>query len=68
MGVRDSGPGTARSLECPPALTGRIRHFEKSIAECYRIIALDDPRDSRRDELKCISLRACKGPKPEHRP
>jgi hypothetical protein len=28
---------------------------QESIAECYRIIALDDPRDPRRDELKCIS-------------
>ena len=36
----------------------RLRFEQESIAECYRIIALDDPRDPRRDELDCISLRA----------
>jgi hypothetical protein len=36
----------------------RLRFEHESIAECYRIIALDDPRDPRRDELDCISLRA----------
>jgi hypothetical protein len=35
-----------------------LRFKQESIAECYRIIALDDPRDPRRDELKCISLSA----------
>lgn len=34
------------------------RFEQESIAECYRMIALDDPRDPRRDELKCISLGA----------
>ena len=34
----------------------RLRFEQESIAECSRIIALDDPRDPRRNELKCISL------------
>jgi len=36
----------------------RLRFEQESVAECYRIIGLDDPRDPRRNELKCISLRA----------
>jgi hypothetical protein len=36
----------------------RLRFERESIADCYRMIALDDPRDPRRDELKCISLSA----------
>ena len=36
----------------------RLRFEQESIAECYRIITMDDLRDPRQDELKCISLRA----------
>jgi hypothetical protein len=34
----------------------RLRFEQESIAECYRITTMDDPRDPRQDELKCISL------------